>query len=204
MYTIIEDCSPFYIRFSFPGLNEIIEYVAGQFKKENVTTRRLSGYLHNNFNLDIASQIVSMLPMSKEYEFEVDRVAVFETIPKRGSGIHKDGANRYVSFNIPIEINDDKCITSWYADSTFEGMEVTGLPYVRNVVQCNTYSNYDYIRDYPTIKTMIAKPGEMVIFNTDIYHSWDNKDSDQPRKLLTLRVVDNPTFDSVKRTMFNL
>ena len=123
---------------------------------------------------------------------------MFNTLPYGGCGIHKDGRNRKVSFNIPIEIHDELCITKWYDDSLFAGKELKILPYTRNIVR-----SLDTMQHFPHSKEMIAKPGEAILFNTDIYHSWDNTKSPEWRKILTLKLVeDNVSFQQAKEILF--
>ena len=53
---------------------------------------------------------------------------------------------------------------------------------------------------------MVAKPNEMILFNTDIFHSWDNTKSDKSRRILTLRAKNYSTFyfDDAKKILFGL
>jgi bifunctional pyridoxal-dependent enzyme with beta-cystathionase and maltose regulon repressor activities len=79
-------------------------------------------------------------------------------------------------------------------------MEVTGSPYSRNV-----FRNFTKIQTFPYTKEMIAKMGEAIIFNTDIYHSFDNTASREWRRVLTLRLVDdNISFQQAKEILFPL
>jgi hypothetical protein len=195
-YAIIEDCSPYYIRFTFPGLSDIIKYVKSQKPANSVDQ---SNYFHNNFDPEIGTTILKMLPMYNQFEWQTQRVAIFSTLPHKAVSIHKDGTATRISFNIPITVLDDKCITSWYADDSLKDYPIIGKPYTRSVFWDK--SKYDSI---PTLKQMTAKPNEMILFNTDIFHSWDNRLSDNIREVLTLR-VENPHlmyFDQAKQTIF--
>jgi hypothetical protein len=201
-YTIIEDASPFYVRFTFNGLSEIINFILKQdFLPENCRTyfgvHNEVGYTHCNFTKEIGETIVKMLPMSDLFEFKTDRVAVFSTPPNGGCGVHKDGQADKVSFNITIEVNDDRCITNWYDDKDFNEPDPNNL-YSRNV-----YKDFTNLDQFNPINTMIARPNEMIIFNTDMYHSWQNK-SEYTRKVLTLRTVDRTTltYNEVKNKLF--
>jgi hypothetical protein len=54
------------------------------------------------------------------------------------------------------------------------------------------------------LKSMVAIQGECILFNTDIYHDWDNTQSNNERIVLTLR-LENPGlmyFDDVKKILF--
>lgn len=196
-YRIIEDCSPYYIRFDFNGLQDIIEYIR---KCQPSHIQNFFGYSHITLSEKSAAEIIKMLPMSDQFSFNTERFAIFDTPPAGGGAPHKDGLDCRVSFNIPVEIADDLCITKWYSEDLFTGFEIQGLPYSRFVVP------FGSIDKYPHIKSMIARPSEMVIFNTDIYHSWKNI-SNNNRKMLTIRLQDkdkpNIYFNDVKRILFN-
>ena len=195
MYKIIEDASPYYIRYTFDGLEEIISYVRSCEGLYNYD-RGDAGYSHLNFNEDIAEKIIAMLPMSTQFNFIKQRVAIFSTPPNGASGIHKDGSNCRISFNIPIEVSDELCTTRWFSDETMSEFPLFGLPYSRNVLSFN----HSKFRKLVPIKEMIAKPNEAIFFNTDIFHCWDNVDSNNTRKVLTLRMhnPDDLKFDDIK------
>jgi len=131
-----------------------------------------------------------MLPMSKLIKFKNQRAALFNTPPGGGCGIHKDGGEAKVSFNIPIEILDDACVTYWYTDDAMKDLPLNLVGgYSRNV-----WSNWKDLNKFIPVKTMTAKPGEMILFNTDIYHCWANNNSQNNRKILTLRAVDTSIY----------
>lgn len=195
-YTIIEDCSPYYIRFTFDNLRDIVKYANEQIA-DNV--KQYKGYSHDTLSYMSASAIISMLPMSTEINLNVNRVAVFTTVPGGGCGIHKDGIDHRISLNIPLEILDEQCITNWYTDDAVKDMSLVGdTVYSRNV-----YLDYTTMNKFTPVKTMIAQPDEMILFNTDIYHSWDNTGSNNRRKILTLRPTEPESvfFDDIKKIL---
>jgi hypothetical protein len=197
MYTIIEDCSPYYIRFTFDGLKNIINYTTNQ---TPVSVVNYVKYSYDTLSLPAAETIISMLPMSNKITFNINRVAVFTTPPNGGCGVHKDGSHDRTSFNIPIEILDNNCITSWYSDEMFEGFPILEKSnYSRNV-----YRDYKTMNKFKSVKTMTAQPNEMTLFNTEIYHSWSNYNSSNTRKILTLRSVNAEElyFNDAKKILF--
>lgn len=196
MYNIIEDCSPYYIRFTFDGLENIIKYASSQ---TAANIKQYKGYSHDTLSHSSSNTIISMLPMANEIDLNVNRVAVFTTVPGGGCGIHKDGINHRMSLNIPLEILDDQCITNWYTDDTLKDMQLEGdTVYSRNV-----YLDYTTMDKFTPVKTMVAQSNEMLLFNTDIYHSWDNTNSNNKRKILTLRAAkpDLVFFDDVRKIL---
>jgi hypothetical protein len=197
MFTIIEDCSPFYVRFTFDGIQSFIEHMQS-LSPESFNKKDYLGYIHSDVIESEVETVLKKLRLTEKFEFVKKRVGVFDTLPYGGCGIHKDGYNRKVSFNIPIEIHDDLCVTKWYDDSLFEGMKVAGFPYSRNV-----FLDYTKMQTISHSKEMVAKIGEAIIFNTDIYHSFDNTKSSDWRRVLTLRLVDdNISFQQAKEILF--
>jgi hypothetical protein len=195
-FIIIEDCSPYYIRFTFEGLQDIIELAKSSPTK---LIWKTSGYSHENYSIEVADKIISMLPMSDKIKFRNERAALFNTPPGGGCGIHKDGVDHKISFNIPVEILDDFCMTHWYTDEELKDLPIDLVGgYSRNV-----WKNWLDLKKFNAIKTMSAKPGEMIFFNTDIYHCWTNQNSTNYRKMLTLRTVDRSIyFEEAKKIIF--
>jgi hypothetical protein len=204
MYTIIEDASPFYIRFTFDGLKKVINFIL----KQQIDPKNCKsyfgihnnlGYTHRNFSPNIGQDIIKLLPMSNLFDFKIGRVAIFDTPPNGGCGIHKDGIADKIGLNITLEINDDKCITKWYSDSQFIN------PNPSNIYSRNVYQDFTNLDQFNCIKTLVACNHEMILFNTDIYHSWQNK-SECSRKVLTLKTVDSIslTYDEAKSRLFGI
>jgi hypothetical protein len=196
LYTIIEDCSPYYIRFTWNGLDELINVISSSqailYKEEN-------GYKHLNYSFVDAIKIIDKIPLKNNINFRLERVAIFETPPGGGCGIHKDGIDNRVSINIPIEILDENCITSWYSDDISVTNPTQANTYTRNI-----FENYKNLDQFKSLKTMIAKPNEAVLFNTDIFHAWDNTLSTNYRKILTLRSLNQGEiyFEDVKKLLY--
>lgn len=196
-YTIIKDCSPYYVRFTFDGLDRIVQFI-----KEHdhlvYLSNKFTGYSHLDFHEDIALQIMDMLPMSNLVPFNKERVAIFETPPGGGCGIHKDGIQTLTSFNIILEAHDNLCETTFYSDKDITGIP-TGMPYVRHI-----FSDYAKLYVFNPIKSMVAKEGEMVLFNPNIWHAWQNLKSLNKRRVVTMRLVDPSavSFEEMKNNLF--
>jgi hypothetical protein len=196
-YTIIEDCSPYYIRFTWETLPELIEFVKRQplyLENNNV----FNGYTHWNYDSNTAKTILDKLPMKGLLDLNEERVALFVTRPEGKSSIHKDGATARCGINITIKILDDKCITSWYDENDFSNIEIKKSAYTRVAPK---------IAGAIPAKTMTAVQNECILFNTDIFHSWDNSQSQNQRIVLTFRFVADKQlefdFEKVKNILFN-
>lgn len=186
MYEIIEDCSPYCIRFRFEGLEELINFI--KTLKPSVEYGAVN-YFHRTFHEVDAKKIIEKLPMANDFDWLTKRFTIFSTPPGRCCAIHKDGnaykdggGGDFVGINIPLTILDDQCVTSWYDDEVFKDMNVFGWPYCFKVLF--DPKGYD---QFPKLKQMVMKPTEVVLFNSSIYHSWENNKSKNIREILTLR-----------------
>lgn len=205
-YTIIEDCSPYYIRFTWPGLTTLIDYVK-QLSVSQCETFNFSGYDHINFGPSEAVEIIKQLPMRSKIKLMSKRVTLFQTHPGGKSSVHKDSTDHRFSINIPIEINDSKCVTSWWSDESLLEYEQNLLSREgansKIMVTSRRITNANKPLPAPD-KTMIAVPNECILFNTDIFHNWNNSESTNRRTVLTFRAVDPGKiyFDDAKKILF--
>jgi len=203
MYTIIEDCSPYYIRFKWDGLQELISSISQQpLEKEE----KYPGYRNQWLTREAAIKINDSLPF-KNLELRLGRFCIFDTYPDGGMGIHTDGVTnedglntQSVGINIALKISDDKCITYWYDDEQFKDWPADIGRWSKNVLR-----DWRKAATYPNVKTTNVRPGEAILLNTTIYHSVWNKDSSNSRILLTLRPrVNTIPFAEIKKIMFGL
>lgn len=205
-YTIIEDCSPYYIRFTWPGLVNLIDYVK-QLSVSQCETFNFRGYDHINFGPNEAGEIIKQLPMRSKIKLMSRRVTLFRTHPGGKSSVHKDSTDHRFSINIPIEINDSKCVTSWWSDESLLEYEQNLLSRegINSEIMVASRRITDGTKPLPAPdKTMIAVPNECILFNTDIFHDWNNSESTNRRTVLTFRAV-NPGkiyFDDAKKILF--
>jgi len=134
------------------------------------------------------------MPMKDSINFDSNRVALFITEPGIKSSIHKDGSKMRCGINVTLTVLDDCCKTKWYSDESLS----------RAPKQYNGYSRIRYpIIEPAPVKTTVFGANECILFNTDIYHSWDNSISTNTRTVLTLRNVGGDLyFDEVKKLLF--
>jgi hypothetical protein len=198
MYTIIEDCSPYYIRFTHDGLDEIINICKQGM--ENIELQ--DSFTHYKFPEEIRQKILSTTPLSQSLDLNWNRASMFVTKGGRYYRAHKDGKDNRISLNYTIEILDDNCITSWYSDEDVTGYELVGLDWVNASREAKGFDK----NKHTPIKSMIAKPNECILFNTDIWHDFDNSLSTNRRMVLTLRVNNHASFyfDDAKKALFGL
>jgi hypothetical protein len=91
-----------------------------------------------------------------------------------------------MGINYNVDIIDDKCVTSWYDNNVFAGRPIDNLPSntSREIADYNRRLEKDIIKP---AKSMTAKQGEVILFNTDFFHDVDNTNSSNERTILTLR-----------------
>ena len=198
-FRIIEDCSPYYIRFTHDKLDELVEYC-----KTCIPTDfdQLPEFTHLRLTPDQSEQVLAMTPVSTLFELEKRRVSFFISKPGLYYRAHKDGVNTRFSINYGIVINDSKCITSWYSDQDLSRYSTDILTSTASR-EC---AGFDKTKHTP-IKTMTAKANECILFNTDIFHDWDNSQSAENRIVLTLRLtpysIGHVYFDDAKKLILD-
>lgn len=211
---LIENRSPYFIKFQLPNLEDIKKRVTqslaiktATMKKDNRNTSKT--YNHVNLDHTDGQKIIDMFPLSKLYNFDADRVALFITPARGGGGVHKDGpmlkkdntGPHNVSFNIPIKISDDKCITKWYDDQTFKKEKVQHSRYSRNV-----FLDFTDTDKFEAKAQTIMDTNSALIMTTEKWHSFYN-DSEHTRVILTLRLRKqeriNHSFESIAKELID-
>ena len=155
---LIEDCSPFYIRFTFDDLQKLIDYVKSNADKIMYSDPMAKNYSHLSLQLDVAQNIINMLPFKDIATFIRHRVSIFDTPPGGGSPIHKDGVDNRVSFNIVLTAQDDLCETTWYDEADFQAQPVPYNSYSRII----HWDHHTMGNIYQPIKRLVAKENEMI------------------------------------------
>lgn len=208
--TVLEDSSPYFIRFTHSGLNEIISDCE-EIAKQKIFTK---GFTHHIFESQDSKRILDKIPFSNLIELNEKRVSLFITNPGYYYRAHKDGLDHRFSINYTVKILDQDCVTSWYSDDDLKDYPIDNLKYKEHyrIVDPRAYYNgisrevQGFVKaNHVPVKTMIAKQGECILFNTDIFHDFDNSRSINQRIVLTLRSK-NPKdiyFEDIKKILFN-
>lgn len=204
-YTIIEDCSPYYIRYTFEGLDKLIAIC----NRYPLPDKNHLGFRHVKVGEQWAQAMLNLVPASKQMPLKQDRVSLFLTEPGFYYGAHKDGEAERFSLNFTSMILDDSCVTSWYSDDDTKDCTVTthGSPSLGiSFNQPNSsreLKGWDKSKHTP-VKSMTAKQNEAILFNTDLFHDFDNSLSNNRRVVLTLRHAepDNVYFEDARKIMF--
>lgn len=197
MYKIIEDCSPYYIRFTHENIDKIINR-CNEIADNTVFTDQ---FTHHKLGIKDSEEILSMIPMAKQFFIQQDRVSLFVTKSGKYYRAHKDGPDQRIGFNYNVRILDQDCETCWYSEEDGNSYPIA----VSRISKSRESEGFDKSKHTP-LKTMIAQPNEAVLFNTDMWHDFDNRNSANMRILLTLRlqVPQYLHFDHVKKILFGI
>jgi hypothetical protein len=133
-----------------------------------------------------------------------NRVSLFITKPGGYYRPHKDAGDHRISINYPIQILDQNCCTQWYSDE-----QLAGWPIDPDMVKAGMsresmdFQHPDKARLIPS-KSVCFQEGSCILFNTDIFHDFDNSQSEHVRVVLTIRLRDagEMYFDDFKRILF--
>ena len=201
-YTIIEDCSPYYIKFSHPGIDRYIE-TALQMLQTGESGREayeLDGFDHKRLLSILGKIMIKSTPVSDDLLLTYGRVSYFISSPGLYYRAHKDGNSMRFGINYMLKVLDDKCVTSWYSDE-----DLKDYPIDESVIQHSRECDGFKKENHTPLKTMVAKQGEVILFNADIFHDWDNRLSSNERIVLTLRppLGDETTFFDARKALFN-
>ena len=195
-FSIIEDCSPYYIRFTHDGIDDVVNSCVSSIDGIKFT----QGFTHHRLSDEFAASVLSTIPLSEVFTLKTDRVSLFVTQPGVYYRAHKDGPNCRFSLNYTIKVLDTECITSWYADADLARYPIDTLGgYSREA------SGFDKTQQTP-LKVMTAVANEAILFNTDIFHDFDNQNSSNERIVLTLRALPQGDiyFADAKKMLFGI
>ena len=198
-YEIIEDCSPYYIRFTYDGIDNVINYCN---ECTLANHDNLNAFSHYRLPKEKAAHMLSLTPMSHQLPLMENRVSLFISKPGLYYRAHKDGMDHRFSINYVSKALDDKCITSWYSDDDLKDYPIDNFPN-KSSRECVGFVK----ENHTPLKSMVAKQNECVLFNTDIFHDWDNRNSQNERVVLTLRMIKElrpqTYFEDARKILFN-
>ncbi len=209
MFTIVEDCSPYYIKFRYPGSEKVIDLC-----NHYLETYKFDHDRFLTFDEETGQKILEETQLLPYLDLMKQRVSIFYTNGGYKSPVHKDGKNHRISINFAVKVLDDKCTTSWYPDVISPGYQpelvdltekhkVGGIKAAKKI-DSREFDDFDENKHKP-VKHMVAQQGDVILFNTDIWHRWVNK-SNCHRAMLTLRVNNPGTFyfKDAKKVLFGL
>jgi len=197
-YEIIEDCSPYYIRFTHEGIEDVINYS----NECSPDIQNLDTFSHYRLPETQALHMLSLTPISNIMPLMKNRVSLFISKPRLYYRAHKDGLHNRFSINYTNMILDDKCVTSWYSDEDLKDYSIDNLPR-KTSRECIGFVK----ENHTPIKSFVATQNECILFNTEIFHDWDNRTSNNERIVLTLRIIEElkpqTYFEDARKILFN-
>jgi hypothetical protein len=148
----------------------------------------------------MGKEVLEHTRVSQDLILNHNRVSFFKSDPKLYYRAHKDGSNHRFSINYTLKILDDKCVTSWYSDDLKKYPMDQFLLDNNKSRECVGFKK----ENHTPIKSMVAQSNECILFNTDIFHDWDNSLSQNERIVLTLRSTTpgDVYFDDAKKLLF--
>ena len=210
IYNIIEDCSPYYIRFTYTGIEQVFDQCTPEhYNYQKMIDEQPSTYLdkkghkyfvHYKLDQPNCQKLLESVPMRDALNVDDARVSFFISAPRCVYRPHKDGLAVRCGINYSVQINDDKCVTSWY---DYKDLSM----YPIDTVGGRSREAKGFVRGVHTpLKSMTAKQGECILFNTEIFHDWDNSQSPNMRVMLTLRFKEphKMYFADAKRILFGI
>ena len=123
------------------------------------------------------------------FKVPVSHVQLFSAEPAAIGSVHKDGLDRLCAFNIPVS-NTDIGWMEWLEGPVFEKKislkhtSIRLLQYQKQASLMNVAS-----------KILLEQP---TLINTNEWHRVDNSDNPNWRHVLSVRFLNNPSYNSVK------
>lgn len=184
-YTILEDCSPYYIRYKHEGSDDIIRRVATYKKNLCAKIDSKQPFIHFKLPINLGQKEINSVYCGSQLKLNPERASLFITQPGFYYRPHKDGLQVRSGINYNIDIRDDKCVTSWYSDESLSHYEIDTVGgRSREIME---HSRETIKNNIQPVKSMIAQQNDVILFNTDIFHDFDNSQSTNERTILTLR-----------------
>jgi len=200
-YTIIEDCRPYYIRFTHAGCEDFCKKALSLHDTYDWSTARvrLDLFRRRPLKSTDADDLMKLSPISDDIELNYNMISYFVSSPGLRYRVHKDGLNINFSINYGIKIQDKKCYTRWYPESITDQYELDTVGGTSRELE-----NVDLSKHSP-LATMTAVQYECTLVNTSIWHEWDNSLSENERIVLTLRAknYNNYYFSNAVDALFS-
>jgi hypothetical protein len=115
---------------------------------------------------------------------------IFAIEPNTVGLIHKDGVDRLCAFNVPV-LNCEAGSMDWFNEKEYSTYNV-GNDYTTIRVSNEQLKDGKTFETTPLYSTVVDTPS---LVNTNVWHRVDNRNSDKFRWMLSLRFVNNPSFD---------
>lgn len=175
--------TPAFRELSQWGKNLIDEHKAQGLSK--ITTEK-----HNIVNRVIDKDLPAWI--KDIFKVPVSHVQLFSAEPIAIGSIHKDGLDRLCAFNIPVS-NADVGWTEWLEGPSIEkkiSLKHTSIRLLQDRRQANLMT--------VAARMLLEQP---TLINTNEWHRVDNSANHNWRHVLSVRFLNNPSYDSVKEIL---
>jgi hypothetical protein len=199
-YQIIEDCSPYFVRFTHEGIENIVNFCKNIKPDMNLIPKNFHTH---KLTVEQSNELYSLVPMSKKIELQTQSSLY---ISKAGNYYrpHKDGVFNRFALNYTIHVSDELSQLNWYSDEELAGYEIDG--YMKSAGISRECVNVVKENHTPLMSTTI-RPNQCMLINTDLFHSVDNTKSPNERVILTLRTKmihkEKMYLEDVRKILFN-
>jgi hypothetical protein len=181
--SMIETASPYYCIMDHDGLLDIIDCARDVTQKNRFAfVREGLHFKHCRLTQEDCQQLLRQTPLTLLSNYCSHAYAsLFITSPGYYYRAHKDGMDIRFALNYMLEVSDQDCVTSWYSDDV-------ELDYTKDNLNgmSRELDNFTRSRHQPVCQTTFLQ-NQCVLFNTDVYHDFDNSTSNNTRIILTIR-----------------
>jgi len=198
---MIEDCSPYYVRFRHEGSEEIIKMLQ---KLVVLHKKPLDAFTHY-LTTDENRKVVSLGPMRDNPEM-CTKMAIITIPPGAVSTIHSD-----VQWHLNYIVNQEGAngVVNWYDPALFNQYPMEYLEKNKQWVPTGYdprlkpgYNPKVDIKYTPPTNTLISArflEGDVILFNSSLLHDFQNRSITQERSVMISVPADtNSTFEQAK------
>lgn len=164
--------------------------------KKCIESSKLRGDTHTIIHRFIKDEIPQWI--RDEIPIDIIVLQIFAIEPNTVGLIHKDGVDRLCAFNVPV-LNCETGSMDWFNENEYSTYNV-GNDYTTIRVSNEQLKDGKKFETVPTYSTIVNTP---TLVNTNVWHRVDNRNSDKFRWMLSLRFVNNPSFDTLKEKFNN-
>jgi hypothetical protein len=191
MFNILETKEPYYAIIDHDEKCEIISLAKEIIKQEKFQWIKGSdqNFKHQRLYTNDCVKLVEMSPLrALKNHCKNPYASIFSTAPGCYYRAHKDGLSIRFALNYLVDVEDNCCVTSWYDDRVSDFYKTDTLDGRSRELDGFNKSNHQ-----ATCSTVFL-PNQCVLFNTDVYHDFDNQQSNQIRNVLTIRFSEPDSY----------
>jgi hypothetical protein len=179
---IVSTKFPYYCIIEHSEQKTIVEYARQILIEEKFEfVRGTQHFRHQRINKHDCELLLKLSPFRYVTQGLKAYASIFSTAPGHYYRAHKDGQTIRAALNYIIDCRDQFCITSWYDNNVEESYKLNDLNGVSRELE-----NFQKQHHQPATSTVFEQD-QCILFNTDIYHDFDNTQSSNYRHVLTIR-----------------